>query len=316
MLGFKEYITEARKGGYDDEHATVNLWNHVVGHKKSEDLISDHKKISAEIERAKKDPKHPLSFENSSSEGFKGGKKTEESREAYYRELHHAVHTVHGLANHPSIRGAVKSRVRAKVTGKDRGQLSNTWKAAKASDRTSKADIVIGEAGSKHHHPISLKKGDSQLMSAQGNEHHATMDHATNELMKSNKKFTRKHKEGVMNRVKQVNDRLSKMAKTTDKDKQRKLRDEAQKISDSIHDEHPDLLKHVHHEASTGHGKFGTGQTGTARHLVTSLPSGVHIHDTHTNNEPIVAGRPRIALPKGDGRPGNVKIDYKAIKKK
>jgi hypothetical protein len=46
------------------------------------------------------------------------------------------------------------------------------------------------------------------------------------------------------------------------------------------------------------------------------MPDGAHVHDTLTGHEPIIAGVPRIALPKGEDRPGNAKIDYKAMRAK
>ena len=304
-------IIEAKGSGYDDEHATVSVWNHVIGHKNEKKLIKSADAIHHEIDSAKKDSKHPLNFKNA-KEGFTGGKKPEHES-SYYNELHHAAETVHSLANHPGFKDSVKAKARAKVAGASRGKLSDTWKNAGAKNATSKADIEIGNRGESHHKSISLKKGDSQLMSAQPEELHATYEHATNEHMKSDKKFTAKHKEQVMKYVKKIKEHLSSMAGAKP-EKQREHRDKAQALVNKIHDEHPNLLSHVHHEASTGHGKFGHGQEGSARYLVTSTPKGAHVHDTETNHEPIVAGRPRIALPKGSGRPGNAKIDYKAVK--
>ena len=39
-MAFLEYITEARGSGYDDEHATAHLWNHVINAKNAKTLIS------------------------------------------------------------------------------------------------------------------------------------------------------------------------------------------------------------------------------------------------------------------------------------
>lgn len=310
MFSFIQFlITEAKGSGYDDEHATANLWNHAT---ENPDTVKSPDHLKAEIEKARKNKKHPLNFHNQ-TEGFTGGKKPHHE-EAYYEELHRAAHTVHGLANHPELKKAFKAKAKASVAGATKGKLSSTWTKNGGSNATSKADIVI--SGKGHHHPISLKKGDSQLMSAQGSEFKATYDHATDQHMKANKKFTAAHKKAVMAGIDKVNNHLSKMAGASP-DQQRQHRDSAQKILDKIHSDHPGLLSHVHHEASTGEGKFGgKGSVGSARFLVTSTHNGAHIHDVETNKDPIVASHPRVALPKGEGRPGNVKIDYKTVKAK
>lgn len=321
VIRFKEFarvptvLNEASaKSGYNDEHAVAHLWNSITSHPNAKHLLKHVDNIKEEIEKAKKDKKHPLNVKNAPSEGFKGGVK---NAEAYYNELHHAAATVHGLANHPSFKEAVKRKLVAKVSGAKKiksEQLSHTWQSSGAKDGTSKADIEIGERGSEHFHPISLKKGDSQLMSAQAEEFHATYEHATSEHMKDNPKFKEHHKKVVMEKVAQITKHLKAMA-GAHPEKQRSHRDKAQGLIDSIHKDHPGLLHHVAFEAATGHGKFGHNQTGTARHLVTSLGTGAHIHDTHTGNEPIVIDTvPRVALPKGEGRPGNVKLDYRAVK--
>jgi hypothetical protein len=303
MRSFLNFITEARKSGYDDEHAITHLWNSTVNHPNAKKLFSgDHNNISDEIEKAKNDPSHPLHHSNAPKDGYTGGR---ENHEAYYNELHHAAATVHSLGNHPVFKKSRLNKERAEVTGSARGSLSSTWKSHKAKNTTSKADVKIGE------HGISVKKGDSQLMSAQPEEFGATYEHAANEHMKTHPNFTAEHKKKVMERVAKVKDNLAKMSSAKRED-QHKLRDEAQQHIKDIHDEHPGLLSHVVHEASTGHGKFGQGATGTARFLVTSTKGGAHIHDTETQKQPISTKIPRVALPKGKSRPGNVKLDYKA----
>lgn len=315
MLTFNEHklLTEATKSGFSDEHALANLWNHAVQHKDSAKLLAHPEHLHAEIDKAKKDKTHPLNIANV-HHGFTGGKKPEHS-EAYYKEIHHAAEAVHGMASHPSFKQAVKEKHHARVTGAEAGTLSHTWVKSGAKNKTSKADIVLEHPKTKKGVGISLKKGDAQLMSAEPNEFHATYSHAVAEHGKANKKFTPEHQKKVMASVEKVQHNLNAMKSTTNKDEQRKLRDEAQSHINKIHAEHPDLLHHVAHEASTGHGKFGHEQTGTARHLVTTIAGHApHIHDTVTQNHPIEVGTPRVALPKGSNRPGNVKLDYKTKK--
>lgn len=320
VIRFKEFAREptvlneaSAKSGYNDEHAVAHLWNSITSHANAKHLLKSADNIKAEIEKAKKDKKHPLNAKNAPVQGFKRGIR---NNQAYYDELHHAAATVHGLANHPSFKEAVKKKLKAKVAGAKKiksNELSDTWQSSGAKDGTSKADIEIGERGDEHFHPISLKKGDSQLMSAQPEEFHATYEHATSEHMKDNPKFTAEHKEAVMDKVRRIAKHLKSMAGAHPQ-KQRKHRDDAQELINSIHSEHPNLLHSVAFEAATGHGKFGHERTGTARHLVTSLGTSAHIHDTKTGNEPIHVEAPRVALPKGDGRPGNIKLDYRTGK--
>lgn len=324
MLSFKTFITEARAGGYDDEHALVHLWNNVTSHPEAKKMIShpDAGLIQQEIEKAKKDPKHPLNAARAPAAGFTGG--NTENHEAYYKELHHAASTVHALANHPTLKKAALAGAQAEVTGaSSKGKLSDLWKKHGAGNATSKADIKINhktKTGTTSY-PVSLKKGDAQLMSAQPEEFGATYEHAFNEHMKQNPQLTQKHKKKVMDRVEKIKTNLRAM-KTAPREEHHALAAEAQAHLDAIHKDHPDLLKHVAYEASTGHGKFGHGQEGTARLLVTSLPDGAHIHDTETNNEPIVTKHPRIGLPKNSSdpkkprRPGVMRLDYIAKRNK
>jgi len=320
MLTFSDYqsLQEATKSGYSDEHALSALWNHAVTHPEASRLLSSPEHLHREIEAAKKDKKHPLNFANA-TDGFTGGKKPEHEA-AYYNELRHAAHAVHGMANHPSFKKAVAQKYQARVTGSEAGQLSDTWKSSGAKNTTSKADIVLSHPKKPEERMgISLKKGDSQLMSAEPNEFHATYSHAVAQHAKANRGFTAQHHREVMGHVEKIQSNLNAMQYTNDRNELHRLRDEAQQHMNDIHEKHPGLLQHVAHEAATGHGKFGHGETGTATHLVTTIAGQApHIHDTETNNQPIKVGIPRIALPKGkknkkksdENRPGNVKMDY------
>ena len=295
------------KSVYNDEHAVKNVWNHFVNN--SPKALNNKGSMMDEIEKAKTDKNHPLHFDNQTNEGFSGKKKTDLHRDSYYEELKRAVHTVHGLANHPEIKNSINEKQQMRVSGASRGKLSSIWAKNGATNATSKADVIIGEGNKARN--ISLKKGDSQLMSAQPEEMTATYEHAVNEHMKVNTNFTEQHKEEVMGKIAQVHKHLHAMNGATPEEKEN-LRKKAQNIINGIHKEHPKLIDHFAHEASTGHGKFGRNQEGTARFLVTTTENGAHVHDTETNNKPIVPGAvPRVASPKGDGRPGNLKLDYR-----
>jgi len=296
ILSFTDFLTEANKGGYSDEHALVHVWNHVSG---------TNKNAMHEAEKAKKDPNHPLSFKKA-EHGFTGGEKQIHHKEAYHKEIDHAARAVESMKKHPEFAKSHKNGEKAEVKGASRGKLSDTWREHGAGNATSKEDIRIGK------HAVSLKKGDSQLMSAEHAETKAVYHHATGEAVK-NKHMSHEQAQNVRKKIAKVAGHLESMKHTTSEEEKRKHRDAAQKHIDEIHSSHPHLIHHVAHEASTGHGKFGgEGSEGSARFLVTTTHHGdVHVHDTKSNNEPIVHGNPRVALPKGSGRPGNLKLDYR-----
>lgn len=301
-------VTEAKASGYDDEHAFVNVWNHSVHNPK---LLKSKASLHADIDSAKTDKKHPLHFDNQTN-GFTGGKK-QEHRDAYYSELHHAADSVHDIANHPAFADSVKNKHEASVAGASRGSLSKTWVQHGAKNTTSKADVTIGSG--KHLKTLSLKKGDAQLMSAGKEETSATYDHAMQGMVAHGHATPAQHLE-VMKHMKTVSSHIAAMKTAKNADEQIAHKNKAQDIINKIHKDHPKLIRYVTHEAATGHGKFGTHGSGTARFLVTTGKGGAHVHDSETNDvgHESTLPIPRVALPKGSGREGNVKLDYKGSK--
>lgn len=311
-------ITEAAsKSGYNDEHATAHLWNHITSSPDASKFLRHENPdlIRIEIEKAKDEPAHPLNAKNAPKAGFHKGVRNDD---AYYNELHHAADVVHALANHPSFKDAVRKRMKASVAGSERVKLSDLWKKNGANESSAtavgKADVIIGDRSGEHH-AVSLKKGNAQLMSAEPKEFISTYDHATDEHMKVNPEFTSEHKNQVMHAVRELARHLNSIAGKK-RSTQEKMAREGDELLQAMHKMHPGLAKHVHFEAATGHGKFGYSAPGTARYLVTSKPSGSHVHDTLTNQEPIIASVPRISLPKNEGRPAVVRADYRAISTK
>jgi hypothetical protein len=292
-----QYIEEAKGSGYDDEHALAHVWNHTTG---------THKNAVKEVEKAKTDESHPLHFKNASHEGFVGGHKKAEHKHAYHKELEHAAKAVESIKKHPTFKKSHEAGDKAEVKGKDRGALSHTWHHHGAKNATSKEDISIGK------HKISLKKGDSQLMSAEGAETKATYHQATSEAIKHGH-MTHKEAEEVHHKIHKVAHHMDAMKHSKSDKETEHHKEEAQKHINEIHHKHKHLLQHVAHEAATGHGKFGgEGAKGTARHLITTTKHGdTHVHDTKTGKDPIEVGIPRVAKPKGHGRPGNLKLDYR-----
>lgn len=140
---------------YSDEHAIKHVWNHFIDH--GRESMSDEKAMMGEVDKARSDSNHPLSFEKVSNSGFEGSNKKEAYREHYYKELTHAVRTISDMSKHSDFKKAIDQGHRADVVGRDKPKLSQLYKDAgvKTASAVSKADLDIG--GRK----ISLKKGDS-----------------------------------------------------------------------------------------------------------------------------------------------------------
>jgi len=312
-------LDEAQSGvSYNDEHAHANIWNHMVG----KGIAHDKPSMMKELEKSKNDKNHPLHFNSAEDKGFTGGKKTKEAEHSYHSEHETAVHTIHALANHPDFKKAIKEKHKAKVMGGDRGTVTDTWKKHGATKgATSKADVSIHNPNDNNHSGIRLsmkKGGGSQLMSGGPEENNAVHDHAAREMLNNHPKYKnlpQKKKDeihsGIMKDMGSVAKHLNSM-KTSSRSEMEHHRDEAQKAMNSAHDRHPELNHFVRKEATTGEGKFGKGSAQAASHLVKSSTAGKEAKVSHVDQQTYEGPRPRIALPKGEGRSGNVKSDERA----
>ena len=287
----------------------MSVWNHAINHPS---LVNhpNAEKLHDEIDKAKNDTSHPLHISNQNGKGFVG-RNSDGREDSYYEELHHAANAVHSMANHPTLRDSFNNKEKASVEGASRGKLSDTWKKSGAKNATSKADIKIGT------HGISLKKGDSQLMSAEGAETKAAYDHITSKMVEHGH-IKPEHKEHIMSKISEVAKHMTDMKGST-AEEAREHRDKAQKIIDDLHKQHPKLTPYIHHEASTGEGKFDGGE-GTANIKVTTRKNNsAKIKDLNRDSlsdEDENLSIPRIALPKDrdketglSTRPGNLKLD-------
>ena len=284
----------------------------------SKGIAHDKKKMTAELDKAKTDKKHPLHFDKADDAGFTGGKKTSAARASYHAEHETAMHTVHALANHPDFKKAIAEKHTAKVMGGTRSEVSDTWKKYGATKGgTSKADVSIRKEGSKSQGlKLSMKKGGgSQLMSGGPEENSATHDYATREMLNDHPKYKKLSKakkdeihSNVMKKMSEVGEHLNKM-RTTPRSQWETHRKNAQKALDDVHDKHPELNHYVRKEATTGEGKFGLGSAAAASHMVKSGQGNHGAEVKHVKDVDYSGPRPRAALPKGDGRSGNVKLD-------
>lgn len=311
-------LTEAKSGeSYNDEHAHANVWNHMV----SKGIAHDKDAMHAELDKASKDKKHPLHFSNASDEGFTGGKKNEAAKESYHAEHKNAVDTIHALSQHPHFAKAIKEKHVAKVMGASKGVVSDTWKKYGATKGgTSKADVSIIHPTDKKHQGLKLsmkKGGGSQLMSSGPEENKAVHDVATKRMLDEHPKYSKLpkakkdslHKE-IMKHMDTVEKHVNAM-KTTPREKWEHHKQEAQKAMNAAHDAHPELNQYVRREATTGEGKFGEGSEHSASYLVKSSQGKAKASVKHASETDFNGSRPRVALPKGEGRSGNIKLDEK-----
>lgn len=326
MITFRDFLCEEeesdKKPGYNDEHAHMHIWNHMV----NKGISHDHGAMLDELEKAKTDETHPLHFKNIPSEGFKGKNKTEAARSSYHSELRTAVDTVHALHNHPDFAKAVKEKHKAKVMGGESGEVSDLWKSHGAKNGTSKADLVIQDPNKpKGGIKLSMKKGaGSQLMSAGPEETAAVHDAAAREMLDNHPKYAKlsdeeksTHHALIHHLVSQVNDHLQAMRTCSDSELNDHVK-KGQEVMNHLHDNYPELNDYVRKEATTGQAKFGKDSPYAASYLVKSAAGKKGAVVKSVDDMDYSGPRPRIAKPKGKNkktgvrRTGNVKLDERA----
>ena len=324
MKTFRSFITEK----YSEEHAHRKLWNHFISHgkhgKEVRQAILDKEYdkaleiMSTEVQYSKTDPKHPLHFDNA-KRGFSVKKgKQDTDLDGYHKELDDAVRGVHALASQKKLRGAVEGRHSARVTGGSdpNAKLSRTFKSGGGKNATPKGDLEIFNADNpKERRGISMKKGGgAQLASAESGEFLATYKAASKSYVQrfhgdKSKEERKRIQQDIMNRANRVADANVNM-KTAGRDEKKALKVSAQDVLDGMHDNHPNLTRHVSQVSTSGDAKFGgRNAPGTAGIVLTGATK--KSDATAKPAEQQASARPRQALPKGDNRPGNVKVDYK-----
>jgi hypothetical protein len=309
MLRFKPFLNEelileaARVSTYSDEHAFKHMWNHGVS---TGNHNADH--LSSEIEKAKKNPKHPLSVENNGSVGFKSGTDihSPEARGHYYNELHKAAQTVAGLVKHTDFAKAAKSGHKASVAGASRGELTPEWKSHGTTDRTSKADIHIGSAKTPHAIRVSYKdSGGSQLAAAGPEQTSATVTHASHELMKDKSSdYTKEHHDQVVGHMKTLAKHMNAARDASNEEERSQSLVKAQAAHHKMMAVHPGLADHIAREAASGEGQFGKGSASSATHLVSTFnpkTSQVKVKKTSDIKASDVA---KVRVSKGKGMSG------------
>ena len=310
MQKFKSFIAEsivllseaARVSTYSDEHAFASVWNHGVS-----TGSHDAQHLTNEIEKAKKNPKHPLSIENNSAVGFKKGTDTtsQEAKDHYYGELHKAAHTVGGLMSHPDFAAASKKKEKASVAGASRGELTDLWKSHNAGDRTSKADVHIGDP-KKPTIRMSYKDSGGSQLAAAGPEHmSATVHQATDQMLKQKVKgFTSEHQQKIMKHMKTLAKHMNAARDASDESERETSLVKAQAAHKSMMAIHPDLATHIAREAASGAGQFGENSPSAASHLVSSYNPKTKVVKVLKTSDVDASDVAKIRVSKGKGMSG------------
>ena len=158
------------------------------------------------------------------------------------------------------------------------------------------------------------KGGGAQLASAESGEFLATYKAASKSYVQrfhgdKSKEERKRIQQDIMNRAQRVADANVNM-KTAGRDEKQALKVSAQDVLDGMHDNHPNLTRLVSQVSTSGDAKFGGRNAPGTAGVVLTGPS-KKSDPTAKPAEQQASARPRQALPKGDNRPGNVKVDYR-----
>lgn len=330
MKTFKEFVFICEKlNKTHDENSQSKIWNYFIANTNntkirdlilSKDFEEAEKEIKKEVEKAKKDPDHPLNFNNAGEEEFAKAQGRETSDEEPYNNfLDDSVSGLLALSKQKKLRGAIEKGFPSRVTGSGAADLSKKFKTAGGVDKTPKGDLEIYNPDNpKDRRGISMKKGaGAQLASAEGGELKGMYKIAAQKFVKrfhgdKTKEERQKIEKEIMDDAERLSaiGRLQKTAEDapdTDKQKQ-SLKDVSQGISDKLLDKYPQFERLLSQVATSGKGKF-KGDEGTAGIVLTGKNKDKEASAKPSEQQK--SARPRLALPKGRNRPGNLKIDYR-----
>jgi len=312
-----------------DEDSQSKLWNYFIANtdnKKIRDLILSNdfeeaeKEIKKEVEKAKTDPEHPLNFKNAGDEEFskKEGRQSGDE-EIYNNFLDDSISGVLALSKQKKLRSAIEKGLPSRVTGSGQEELSKRFKSAGGTDKTPKGDLEVYDPDNpKYRVGVSMKKGaGAQLASAEGGELKGMYKIAARDYVRrfhsdKSKEERRAIEKEIMSDAERLSaiGRLQKTAgEAPDTEKQKQsLKNVSQGISDKLIDKYPQFERLLSQVATSGKGKF-RGDGGTAGLVLTGKNKNKEASAKPAGQQP--SAKPRLALPKGSGRPGNLKIDYR-----
>ena len=330
MKSFKEFILICEKlNKTHDEDSQSKLWNYFIANsenKKIRDLILSNdfeeaeKEIKKEVQKAKTDPEHPLNFKNAGDEEFSKKEGRQDGDEETYNDfLDDSISGVLALSKQKKLRSAIEKGLPSRVTGSGQEELSKRFKTAGGTDKTPKGDLEVYDPDNpKYRVGVSMKKGaGAQLASAEGGELKGMYKIAARDYVRrfhsdKSKEERRKIEKEIMSDAERLSaiGRLQKTAgEAPDTDKQKQsLKNVSQGISDKLIDKYPQFERLLSQVATSGKGKF-RGDSGTAGVVLTGKNKNKEASAKPAEQQP--SAKPRLALPKGSGRPGNLKIDYR-----
>lgn len=349
MLTFKQFLAEAAKpkktselpltyekiddkslGSGVDEHAFATVWNHMIQHHKDTPSDKLHKTLINEINRhfASKGEAHQhLSLATYAQRRGKEIPGHKANQAAWQEQLTRAAKTVAEIVDHEHFKAARKKRFKASVAGATHtGELTPTWRSHGATNRTSRADVVIGDVSKPGHARVSIKHGhDAQIASMEPSQFSATADYATQRA--GHKKGSPEHRR-VMELVQGIVKSMKAISKTTrgqvgkgGLDARKPHVAAIGKHLDTLHAEFPELHGHIVREAITGHGQFGEHSYSTPTHVLTygrNTTSVRHVDEIDTSNYRLrgAAGKGVSSRQTMQNRPGTVRVEYNKGKRK
>jgi len=204
MKAFSDFITECyfllseapKPPDYNYEEAFVRLYNYLTGSEDNKtrvgkqmrglitrtrpgkdsaeqaDIMNDIVSLIArEVNKAEKDPNHPLHFDNIPDIGFNRGGKTPAHQTAYYEKLNGQKYTFLNLIGSKSGRSMGAQGLLAIRAGSEKTPLSPRGEKVygKSSD-TSKADVLFKDSSGEVVHTSSLKDVGGSVFASSGPE--------------------------------------------------------------------------------------------------------------------------------------------------
>jgi hypothetical protein len=288
------------KTSYNEEHAIANMWNHSVPH----GLHNSVERMHAEIEKAKKDPNHPLSFEKAGREGFLGkDKNAHGAKEAYFSQQKTAAHTVHALGKDKDISNKIKSgNHKMSVLGDQLGNLSSTYTGygvkQGSKSATSKSDVKIGSG--KGAIGASIKKsGGGQLASSGSSEFRGLVHAAANKMLEHGHITHEQHGQMLAHAAKIAE--VQAHGKTAHSEEHDENVKQGQQHLNNLLAVHPKVNEYLRREATTGEGKFDTDQQEPVRptHLIMHGENASVSNISNSKHDFISKKQPRFAKGKG-----------------
>lgn len=336
MKTFKEFKSII-EGKYSDEDAFRKNWNHFVVHPKYGKTVKSHldagktdsakREIERELQKAKTDPKHPLSFEKA-RKGFTKGKSPADKK-SYEDEMQNAPDSVIAWSQGRRGKSHQQRGLPVRVTGGEKADTTGEWRStiSKKVD-TAKRDIEgYDPKNPKYGIGVSLKMGKgSQTMSGGTGETSATWKAAAKETEKNMKKSGASSSE-ISTFKSDTNRMVSKLARAQQLGKSNpnfasrsNISDRRsalmQKMMDKYMSKYPQTASQFDKEAAGGRHKFGKSVSagkGGAQEVVTGSHKDklANVQDIQHRGRMTPKSKPASRAPKSSTRDAAVTLRVK-----